>query len=135
VNRVHNSFSKQDPMYLLLALGLFVLLIAGCKEQVKTKTSEVAMPVSYLNTQVSSIALSNQWVATLDGNVNAQIQPQVSGYLVQQKYHEGASVQKGEMLFQIDPRPFEATLHQAQGQLGQAKGQLLQAQASLPPSA
>lgn len=131
MNKVCNKSSKQDPMCFLLAFGLFILLVVGCKKPAETKPAEVAIPVSYLNAQVSDIALSNQWVATLDGNVNAQIQPQVSGYLVQQRYHEGASVQKGEVLFQIDPRPFEATLHQAQGQLGQAKGQLSQAQAQL----
>ena len=131
MNKEDNKPSKREPICFLLAFGLIVLLIAGCKKQVAAKPDEVAIPVSYLSAQVSEIALSNQWVATLDGNVNAQIQPQVSGYLVQQKYHEGASVQKGEVLFQIDPRPFEAALHQAQGQLGQAKSQLMQAEAQL----
>ena len=131
VNNVHNKLSKQDSMCFLLAFGLFVLPVVACRKQVERKPAEIAIPVSYLSAQVSDIALSNQWVATLDGNVNAQIQPQVSGYLVQQKYREGSSVRKGEVLFQIDPRPFDATLHQAQGQLGQVKSQLLQAEAQL----
>jgi RND family efflux transporter MFP subunit len=70
-------------------------------------------------------------VATLDGYVNAQIQPQVSGYLIKQNYREGALVHKGDVLFEIDPRPFQAVLDQAKGQLAQAKGQLAQAQAQL----
>jgi membrane fusion protein (multidrug efflux system) len=71
------------------------------------------------------------WVATLDGYVNANIQPQVSGYLVKQNYREGSVVHKGQVLFEIDPRPFQAALDQTRGQLAQAKGQLAQAQAQL----
>jgi membrane fusion protein (multidrug efflux system) len=65
-----------------------------------------------------------EWVATLDGYVNAQIQPQVSGYLIRQNYKEGAYVHKGDVLFEIDPRPFQAVLDQAKGQLAQARAQL-----------
>ena len=67
----------------------------------------------------------------MDGYVNAQIQPHVSGYLVRQDYREGSVVRKGEVLFEIDPRPFQATLDQAQGQLAQAQAQVIQAQAQL----
>jgi membrane fusion protein (multidrug efflux system) len=67
----------------------------------------------------------------MDGYVNAQIQPQVSGYLVRQLYREGSVVQKGQVLFEIDPRPFQALLDQAQAQVGQAQGSLGQAQAQL----
>ena len=72
-----------------------------------------------------------EWVGTLDGYVNAQIQPQANGYLIRQNYREGAEVQKGQILFEIDPRPFQAALDQATGQLAQAKGQVEQAQAQL----
>ena len=75
--------------------------------------------------------VSNEWVGTLDGYVNAQIQPQANGYLIKQNYREGAQVVKGQILFEIDPRPFQAALDQAKGQLAQAKGQVLQAQAQL----
>jgi len=71
------------------------------------------------------------WVATLDGYVTAQIQPQVSGYLIRQDYREGSLVQKDQVLFEIDPRPFQAVLDQAKGQLAQARGQLGQAEATL----
>jgi membrane fusion protein (multidrug efflux system) len=63
-------------------------------------------------------------IATLDGYVNAQIQPQVTGYLLKQNYQEGTVVHEGQVLFEIDPRPFEATLQQAKGQLSQAEAQL-----------
>lgn len=66
----------------------------------------------------------SEWVATLDGFVNAQIQPHVSGYIIKQDYIEGSTVRKGQVLFEIDPRPFMATLNQAKAQLAQAEAQL-----------
>jgi len=66
----------------------------------------------------------SDWVATLDGYVNAQIQPRVSGYIVKQNYREGAQVRTGDVLFEIDPRPFIATLDQAKARLAQAEAQL-----------
>lgn len=71
------------------------------------------------------------WVATLDGYVTAQIQPQVSGYLIRQDYREGSLVHKDQIMFEIDPRPFQAVLDQGKAQLAQAKGQLAQVQAAL----
>ena len=64
-----------------------------------------------------------EWVATLDGYVNADIRPQVTGYLMKQNYHEGMLVRKGAVLFEIDPRPFQAALEQAKGQQAQAEAQ------------
>jgi membrane fusion protein (multidrug efflux system) len=75
------------------------------------------------------VALYSQWIGTLDGLVNANVKAQVTGYLLQQDYQEGAFVQKGQLLFQIDPRPFQAVLDQAEGQLAQANAQLANAQA------
>jgi membrane fusion protein, multidrug efflux system len=67
-------------------------------------------------------------VANLDGYVNAQIQPQVTGYLIRQNYKEGSQVRKGQILYEIDPRPFQASVDQAKAQLAQAKAQLQLAQ-------
>jgi len=80
------------------------------------------------------VAVQSEWVATLDGYVNAEIRPQVSGYIVSQDYKEGAVVRKGQVLFEIDPRPFQATLDGAKGQLAAARGHLAQAQAQLGKS-
>ena len=71
------------------------------------------------------------WVATLDGYTNANIQPQVSGYLIRQLYSEGSQVHKDDVLFEIDPRPFQAALDQAKGLLAQAQGQLAQTEGQL----
>jgi membrane fusion protein (multidrug efflux system) len=70
------------------------------------------------------VPIFSEWVATLDGYVNAQIQPQVTGYIIRQTYKEGSFVRKGQILFQIDPRPFRAVLDQANAQLAQSEAQL-----------
>ena len=74
------------------------------------------------------VPVQGEWVGTLEGYVNAQIQPQVSGYLIREDYHEGALVKKGQLLFEIDPRPFQAVLDQAKGQLAQAEAQMANAE-------
>jgi membrane fusion protein (multidrug efflux system) len=86
------------------------------------------MPVSVVRIQQQDVPLTGDWVGTLDGYVNAQIQPQVSGYLIRQDYREGSQVSKDQVLFEIDPRPFQALVDQAQGQLGQAEAQVAQAE-------
>jgi membrane fusion protein (multidrug efflux system) len=70
------------------------------------------------------VPVYSEWVATLDGYVNAEIRPQVSGYIVKQNYKEGSLVRKGQVLFEIDPRPFKAALDRAKGDLAQAQAQL-----------
>jgi RND family efflux transporter MFP subunit len=70
------------------------------------------------------VSIYGEWVATLDGYVNAQIQPHVTGYLIKQDYREGSFVHINDVLFEIDPRPFQAVLDQAKAQLAQAEAQL-----------
>jgi RND family efflux transporter MFP subunit len=77
------------------------------------------------------LPIEREWVGTLDGMVNASIKAQVTGYLLRQGYSEGSFVRKGQLLFEIDPRPFQAVVDQAAGQLAQAQAQMAQAQAGL----
>jgi len=70
------------------------------------------------------VPVFSEWVATMNGYVNAQIRPQVSGYIIKQEYKEGSLVRKGQVLFEIDPRPFKAALDRAKGDLAQAQAQL-----------
>ena len=110
-----------------------VALLTGCG-LTQTKAASAPPPpmeVSFVEARTGEVTLRNEWVGTVDGYVNAQIQPQVSGYLVEQKYHEGQVVSKGQVLFQIDQRPFRAALEQAKGQIGQAEGQTAQAEGQL----
>jgi membrane fusion protein (multidrug efflux system) len=74
--------------------------------------------------ETRDVPVYREWVATLDGYVNAEIRPQVSGYIIRQNYTEGSLVHKGQVLFEIDPRPFQATLDRAKGDLAQAQAQL-----------
>jgi membrane fusion protein (multidrug efflux system) len=102
--------------------------LAACGGSTTAAATPAAAPppksVSVIELKPETVHISSQWIATLDGLVNAQIRPQVSGYLVRATYREGATVNKGDVLFEIDPRTFEAALAQAEAQLGQAKAQL-----------
>jgi len=77
------------------------------------------------------VPIYHEWIGTLDGMVNAAIRAEVTGYLLSQTYAEGSFVRKGQSLFEIDARPFQAALDQVQGQLAQARGQVAQARAQL----
>jgi membrane fusion protein (multidrug efflux system) len=85
--------------------------------------------VQVVQVEQKDVPIYNEWVGTLEGLVNAQIRPQVTGYLLRRTYQEGSFVKKGQLLFEIDPRTFQAALDQAKAQLANAEGQLAQAQA------
>jgi multidrug efflux pump subunit AcrA (membrane-fusion protein) len=98
----------------LVALALFVAL--GC-----SRTTGAAKPADSPEVEVAmveqrDVPIYGEWIGTLDGMVNADIKAQVTGYLIKQDYTEGSFVKKGQLLFEIDARPFEAALNQAKGQ-------------------
>jgi RND family efflux transporter MFP subunit len=108
------------PGALLLAA---LVPLAGCAG--KTEAAPPPPPeVQVVSIEQKDVPVFGEWVATLDGFVNADIRPQVPGYLTKQTYREGTIVHKGAVLFEIDPRPYEAALQQAQGQQAQAEAQL-----------
>ncbi len=114
-------------------LGMLLVgagLLAGCDKGASAASTGApsAIKVAVVKAQQTDVPVTREWVGTLDGYVNAQIQPQANGYLIRQDYREGSQVQQGQVLFEIDPRPFEAALQQAQGQLGQAQALLALAQ-------
>jgi len=123
--------NRPRTVLIFLLAGLMVTL-AGCSSPTSGAT-DAAPPqdVEVTEVQQKDVPIYNEWIGTLDGLVNADIKAQVAGYLIQQAYDEGSFVTKGQLLFQIDPRPFQAAVDQAQGQLAQAEGQLSQAQAQL----
>jgi len=113
-----------------------VLIAVGAVIGVKNSRSSaavVAPPPAVLVAAVQQrdLPIQREWIGTLDGLVNAAIKAQVTGYLLRQSYSEGSFVRKGQLLFEIDPRPFQAAVDQAAGQLAQSKAQLSQAQAGL----
>jgi membrane fusion protein (multidrug efflux system) len=86
--------------------------------------------VEVVRVEQRDVPIRKEWIGTLDGLVNAQIKPQVTGYLLRQTYKEGSFVKKGQLLFEIDPRIFQAALDEAKGKLANAEGQLATAQAN-----
>ena len=112
----------------VLSLMLFTMATAalsqGCGSSSAAPRPPAPPVVRVMTVQPERVALSSQWITTLDGYANAQVRPQVSGYLLKRDYQEGALVHQGQVLFEIDPRPFETVLAQAQANLAQAQAQL-----------
>ena len=110
---------------LILAVLAAVVLTGVTCNSVKSQPAAAPPPVAVevVKAMQMDVPVRAEWVATLEGYVNAQIQPQVSGYLIRQDYKEGSFVHKGEVLFEIDPRTFQAALDQSKGQLAQARAQ------------
>lgn len=107
--------------------GCFLVLLAfsgACANKTVSAAPGVPPTVEVAEVAQRDVPVYHEWIATLDGYVNAVIQPQVSGYLIQQNYREGALVHKNDVLFKIDPRPFQAILDRAKAQLAQAEAQL-----------
>ncbi len=115
---MRRGYSIRSSAGLLAALAL----LTAC-EKPKAPTPQPPL-VQVMTVETQRVPLSHTWVGTLDGDVNAAISAQVSGYLLEQVYQNGSLVKKGDVLFKIDPRPFQATLAQAQGGAAQALAQL-----------
>src|SRR5271165_3391129 len=115
--------SQTSAVLACILLIVPTLAVTGCSKgnaAFKMPDPEVlvAAPVQ------QDVPVHSEWVATLDGYVNAEIRPQVSGYIIEQNYKEGSVVRKGQVLFEIDPRPFQTALDGAKGALAQAEAQL-----------
>ena len=102
---------------------LLLVIVEGCSSSKAAPEPPPAIVEVAIVAQQDT-PIYSEWVAVLDGYVNAQIQPRVSGYIIKQNYKEGSVVSKGAVLFEIDPRPFKASLDQAKAQLAQAEAQL-----------
>ena len=106
----------------LLVIGLIIGAIYP--KHVSGAKPDSPLDVEVVQVEQKDVPIFGEWIGTLDGFTNADVRAQVTGYLLKQGYQEGAFVRKGQLLFEIDPRPFQAALDQAQGQLAQAKAQL-----------
>ena len=109
-----------------------VLLAVTSHSKVQEMAQAVGLPeVEVVQVAQQDVPITSEWIGTLAGMVNATIKAQVTGYLRKQNCTEGAFVTQGQVLFEIDPRPFQAALDQAKGELAKAQGQLVQANAQL----
>src|SRR5437667_12096429 len=109
-------------------LVLSALVFAGCSRK-PAQVAPNAPEVLVTTVQPRDVPRILERVATLDGFINANINAQVSGYIISRDYKEGSVVKKGDLLFRIDPRPFEAALAQAKGTLAKDKANLAKAEA------
>lgn len=116
-------FSAAGVAVLLVAAGLLVFARSNKPAEAAPKPLEVEV----ISVQQNNVPVYKDWIGTTDGMVNAEIKAQVTGYLLRQDFKEGSLVKKGQLLFEIDPRPFQATVDQANGQVAQFQGQLEQA--------
>jgi len=123
---------SSDLILAVLAAGLCVSS-PGCSRGTAGAPPQL-LQVRVVEAAQRDVPIYKEWIGTLDGLVNADIKAEVSGYLIEQAYKEGSFVKKGQLLFQIDPRPFQAALDQARAQLAQSQGQLAQAHAQLSQS-
>jgi membrane fusion protein (multidrug efflux system) len=123
-----NGKTKMQPQDGLMRVGRMVtaagalLCLVGCKDKPHATLPPPIVEVAAV-TQ-ADVPIFHEWVGSLDGLVNAQIRAQVTGYLQTQSYREGDPIKKGDLLFEIDPRPFQAVLYQAKGLLAQAEAKL-----------
>src|ERR1700746_3955279 len=120
---------KAKPLRFAVALWAVTNWLAGC--ETKQRAAPAPPAVEFIQVVQKDVPVTKEWVATLDGFVNAQIRAQVKGLLVKQNYTNGAFVSKCTLIFEIDPRPFQAMLHQSNENLGQARANLERAQAAL----
>jgi len=126
-----NTFSKYK-FWIGGAFCLFVIgLVIGAvrPKHVSGAQSGASPDVEVAQVEQKDVPIYGEWIGTLDGFTNADVRAQVTGYIMHQGYQEGAFVKKGQLLFEIDPRPFHAALDQAEGQLAQARATLANAQA------
>jgi RND family efflux transporter MFP subunit len=126
-----NTLSK----YKVWIGGAFCLIVVGLvigairPKRVSGAPSGASPDVEVVQVEQKDVPIIREWIGTLDGFTNADVRAQVTGYLLRQGYLEGAFVKRGQLLFEIDPSPFQAALDQAEGQLAQAKATLANAQA------
>jgi RND family efflux transporter MFP subunit len=128
--RANKSIGSKDGRNLaetLCGLGFVVFALlssGGCGSKNVSAAAAPPPNVQIVEVIQRDVPVYHEYLATLDGYVNAQIQPQVSGYLIKQNYLEGAVVRKNQVLFKVDPRPFQAIVDQAKAQVAQAEAQL-----------
>ena len=115
------------PIAVVAVLAIIVLITIASKSSDGVKAAPRPLDVEVVQVKQDDVPLYSEWIGTTEGIVNADIKAQVTGYLLRQDYKEGSFVTKGQLLFEIDPRPFQAALDQANGQVAQFEGQLEQA--------
>jgi multidrug efflux pump subunit AcrA (membrane-fusion protein) len=128
-----NSILKMKHVAWASACALVVVFLFFATHSGAKPTPPTPLPpvVEVAPVEQTDVPIYGEWIGTLAGQVNADIKAQVTGYLLTRDYKEGSYVTKGQLLFAIDSRPFQAALDQAKGQLAQAEAQLVQGEAQV----
>lgn len=120
-----NTLSQRQSLKraALFSVVLAFLFLAACEGK---KEAPKPVPPEVLVAEVvqQDVPIYGEWVSTLNGPVNADITPKVQGYLLKQSYENGSFVKKGQLLFEIDPRPFVAALDQSKAEVARAQATL-----------
>ena len=136
VNPMRLTLSRKQKLWGSAAAGILLLATIALLATSRPKKPQALPPteVEVFQVEQRDVPIYGEWIGTTDGMVNAEVRAKVSGYLLKQNYTEGSFVRKGQLLFEIDARPFQASLEQAKGKLAQAEGQLEQANSQFTQS-
>ena len=127
---LQSILAKHKILTFAAAIAAFFVVAGVLAYARSSKPAEAApkpLEVEVVAVEQTNVPIYKEWIGTTDGMVNAEIKAQVTGYLLRQDFKEGSFVKKGQLLFEIDPRPFQAAVDQANGQVAQFQGQLEQA--------
>jgi membrane fusion protein (multidrug efflux system) len=130
VSRLKSVLAKHKILTVALSIIAILVVAALLGFARSSKPAEAAprpLEVEVVPVEQTNVPIYKEWIGTTDGMVNAEIKAQVTGYLLRQDFKEGSFVKKGQLLFEIDPRPFQAAVDQANGQVAQFQGQIEQA--------
>jgi len=111
----------------VIAIAALAVLLGFARSSKPAQAAPPALEVGVVQVEQKNVPIYSEWIGTTEGMVNAELKAQVTGYLLRQNYKEGSFVKKSQLMFEIDPRPFQAALDQANGQVAQFQGQLEQA--------
>ena len=118
---------KVSISLLVIAVAAVAMLLGFARSSKPAQAAPPVLAVGVVQVEQKNVPIYSEWIGTTEGMVNAELKAQVTGYLLRQDYKEGSFVKKGQLLFEIDPRPFQAALDQANGQVAQYQGQVEQA--------
>jgi len=128
--KLKNILAKRNALIasaIIAGLAILCALTLGARSNNRSQVAPRPLDVQVAKVEQRDVPVFSEWIGTTDGMVNAEIKAQVTGYLLRQDYKEGSFVKKGELLFEIDPKPFQAALEQSNGKVAQFQGQLEQA--------
>lgn len=121
------TFALTRPIAWAIFVGTGLTSVTGCNEAAKP-TAAPPPTVQVVKVEQKDMPIYSEWVGTTDGLINAKIRAQVAGYLLKQHFREGAAIKKGDLLFEIDSRKFQAAFDQAASDLKRAQVQRLKAE-------